>query len=141
MLEYDRWANEEMLCALREHSDPPQRAMQILAHVVAVHHLFLSRIHGQSPPEVWPDPDAYDFEQGIQTAYEQWMQVITRSPDETIEYVNSKGESWTSRLVDIVSHVIIHSAYHRGQIALLIGQSGETPPYTDYIHCTRNNLI
>jgi uncharacterized damage-inducible protein DinB len=36
---------------------------------------------------------------------------------EGVGYRNTKGEFWTSTMGDILTHVIIHSAYHRGQIA------------------------
>lgn len=141
VFEYDRWANIETLTALRKISAPPRRAMEVFAHIVAVHHLFLARIHGQPSPEVWPNPDGYDFGERLQGAYDQWPQLLARSADEPIQYVNSKGESWTSRLGDIAMHVVLHSAYHRGQIAMLIGQAGVTPPYTDFIQCTRSGMI
>ena len=31
-------------------------------------------------------------------------------------------------------HVIMHSAYHRGQIAADVRAAGLTPAYTDFIH-------
>ena len=54
---------------------------------------------------------------------------------------NSKGEPWTSRVEDILLHVVMHSAYHRGQIASDVRASGHTPAYTDFIHCVRQGFI
>ena len=34
-------------------------------------------------------------------------------------------------------HVVNHSSYHRGQMALLLGQEGKSPPATDYIFYLR----
>jgi len=42
---------------------------------------------------------------------------------------------------DILTHVLLHSAYHRGQIASQVRSSGEQPPYTDFIHAARQSLI
>ena len=50
------------------------------------------------------------------------------SLDDKVEYRNSKGEPWSSRVEDILMHVLFHSAYHRGQIALQMRASGFTPP-------------
>jgi uncharacterized damage-inducible protein DinB len=58
-----------------------------------------------------------------------------------VTYKNSKGESWTSTVQDILTHVVIHSAYHRGQIASLMRAAGGTPAYTDFIHAARQGLI
>ncbi len=60
---------------------------------------------------------------------------------ETVVYKNSKGEPWTSTVEDILTHVVLHSAYHRGQIASLMRAGGEQPAYTDFIHAVRQGLI
>ncbi|MGA7513237.1 MAG: DinB family protein, partial [Candidatus Sulfotelmatobacter sp.] len=60
---------------------------------------------------------------------------------ETVVYKNTKGEPWTSTVEDIVTHVLLHSAYHRGQIATLVRASGEQPAYTDFIHAVRQGLV
>jgi uncharacterized damage-inducible protein DinB len=38
-------------------------------------------------------------------------------------------------------HVLFHSAYHRGQIALQMRASGLTPAYTDFIHAVRQGSL
>jgi uncharacterized damage-inducible protein DinB len=38
-------------------------------------------------------------------------------------------------------HVIMHSAYHRGQIAADTRAAGFTPAYTDFIHAIRNEFV
>ncbi len=63
------------------------------------------------------------------------------SLDDKVEYRNSKGEPWSSRVEDILIHVLFHSAYHRGQIALQMRTSGMEPAYTDFIHAVRQGLV
>lgn len=60
---------------------------------------------------------------------------------ETVPYKNSKGEPWSSTVQDILTHVILHSAYHRGQIASQMRAGGDQPAYTDFIHAARQGLI
>ena len=59
----------------------------------------------------------------------------------TIAYVNSKGQRWDSPIEDVLVHVLMHGAYHRGQIASALREAGVTPPYTDYIHAARTGLL
>jgi uncharacterized damage-inducible protein DinB len=40
-----------------------------------------------------------------------------------------------------LTHVLLHSAYHRGQIASQMRGNGQTPAYTDFIHAVRQGLI
>jgi uncharacterized damage-inducible protein DinB len=37
--------------------------------------------------------------------------------------------------------VIMHSAYHRGQIASDMRAAGFTPAYTDFIHAIRQGFV
>jgi uncharacterized damage-inducible protein DinB len=37
--------------------------------------------------------------------------------------------------------VVIHSAYHRGQIAADVRAAGHEPAYTDFIHATRTGRV
>lgn len=58
-----------------------------------------------------------------------------------VAYRNSKGEFWTSSAGDILTHVVLHAAYHRGQIAAAVRGAGGEPAYTDFIHAVRMELI
>ena len=42
---------------------------------------------------------------------------------------------------DILAHVVLHSAYHRGQIAAAVRAGGGEPAYTDMIHAVRQGLV
>ena len=60
---------------------------------------------------------------------------------ERVHYKNSKGEPWSSMAQDILTHVVMHSAYHRGQIATAMRGEGRTPAYTDFIHAVRQGMV
>lgn len=60
---------------------------------------------------------------------------------ESVSYMNSKGESWSNSVHDILTHVVMHSAYHRGQIAAEMRAAGKQPAYTDFIHGVRQGLL
>jgi len=49
-------------------------------------------------------------------------------------YVNQKGETWTYPLWQQVYHAFSHSAYHRGQVAVLFRQLGARPVTTDFLN-------
>jgi len=64
-----------------------------------------------------------------------------QSLTERVSYTNSKGEAWTNTVEEILTHVTIHSAYHRGQIASSLRSAGMEPAYTDYIHGVRQGRV
>ena len=59
--------------------------------------------------------------------------VESEDVERVIAYRDVQGRPWRNSIRDILLHVVNHSSYHRGQVALLLGQEGKTPPVTDYI--------
>jgi uncharacterized damage-inducible protein DinB len=143
---YDDWANREVLAELRTSAHPPGRPLQLLAHILSAERLWLERIRKQPQSQpVWPDFTLNQCEAQIADLARLWLEFLGQlSPSglsETVVYKNSKGEPWTSTVEDILTHVVLHSTYHRGQIASQVRAGGEQPAYTDFIHAVRQGLI
>lgn len=144
---YEFWADREALAALSRAGDrAPPRALAIMNHVLAAAHLWLTRLTGEKIKiDVWPSLSVAQMEERINTLSAVWQLWIAGAKssdlDRDITYVNSLGESWTSKVRDIITHIPIHAAYHRGQVAVLLGQNQQKPAYTDFIHATRQRLI
>jgi uncharacterized damage-inducible protein DinB len=143
---YDAWANREVLAGLSATARPLARSLQLLAHILSAERLWLERLRQQPQSlPVWLELSLDECEAQIAELDELWREYLAQlSPaglSENVAYKNSKGESWTSSVEDVLTHVLLHSAYHRGQIASLIRASGEQPAYTDFIHAARQGLI
>jgi uncharacterized damage-inducible protein DinB len=142
---YDRWANREVFRTIRADSSD-ERSMRLLAHILSAERLWLERItqQPQSMP-VWPKADLAQCETQIAELASLWREFLKDANDSSlshaISYKNSQGEPWTSTLQDILTHVLMHSAYHRGQIASHMRERGNAPAYTDFIHAVRQGLI
>ena len=143
---YDAWANREVLAALGASAGPTERPRQLLAHILSAERLWLERVkkQPQSLP-VWPDFSPEQCGEQIADLASRWRQFLrdlsTAVLSEKVEYKNSQGEPWTSTVEDILTHVLLHSAYHRGQIAGQLRSAGGQPPYTDFIHAVRQGRI
>ena len=143
---YDEWANREVLNAIRTAGDANQRSLQLMSHILAAELVWLERLkqQPQSVP-VWPVPDLAQCEAQAAKLGEQWLEfrdlITAGDVSQSISYKNSKGEGWTSTIVDVLTHVVMHSAYHRGQIASHMRANGQPPAYTDFIHGVRQGLI
>lgn len=142
---YDVWANREVLRALNSGKTEP-RSLQLLAHILAAERLWLERIHGQPQSlPVWPDFTIERCEHEIEDMASHWREYLTQvfpaRLSESVRYKNSKGEEWASSVENILTHVLLHSAYHRGQIASQMRAAGKQPAYTDFIHAARQGLI
>ncbi|HEX4784273.1 MAG TPA: DinB family protein [Candidatus Sulfotelmatobacter sp.] len=152
---YDEWANREVLNAIRAAGAKEaggtdfaanKRSLQLMSHILAAELVWLERLkqQPQSLP-VWPEPDLAQCEAQAAKLGGQWMEfldlITAGDVSQSISYKNSKGEPWTSIIVDVLTHVVLHSAYHRGQIASHMRASGQTPAYTDFIHSVRQELF
>jgi uncharacterized damage-inducible protein DinB len=141
---YDEWANREVLTILRGSGAASTRPVQLMAHVLSAERLWLERLTQQSQTlPVWPQFTLEHCEQQATAMGRLWREYLDAKLHlaRSISYKNSKGEPWTSSVQDILTHVVMHSAYHRGQIASHMRASGQTPAYTDFIHCVRQGLI
>lgn len=143
---YDAWANREVLATLSASARPTARPLQLLAHILSAERLWLERIRKQPQSlPVWPDFTLEQCEAQIAELARLWGEYLSQLSDaelsEKVTYKNSKGEPWTSTAEDILTHVALHSAYHRGQIATQVRAGGEQPAYTDFIHAARQGLV
>jgi uncharacterized damage-inducible protein DinB len=149
LYEYAEWANERMLAAIANLSDE-QYTKKIessfptirdtMAHILGAEWIWLQRWNGESPtshPEWTVDPPVgrlIDESRTIAAQRRKFIETLEESQlDGQITYRNLKGQQYTSRLADILFHIVNHSSYHRGQLTTMIRQAGGTPPTTDLI--------
>jgi len=139
---YDDWANGEVATHLRTIGTPPA-ALRLLSHIIGAQWIWLARLNSEHPKmAVWPELTLDGVEKELDALRDAWHGVSDRAiHGRSIEYHNTKGERHTSRVNDVLMHVIMHGAYHRGQIATLVRQGGATPAYTDFIHATREGFV
>jgi uncharacterized damage-inducible protein DinB len=143
---YDDWANREIASALEGFKAPPPRSLKFFAHIVSAERLWLERLnlHKQTYP-VWPEFTLTECKVEIERLQRAWTPYLASLHEEgltrELTYRNSKGESWTNVKRDILMHVIMHSAYHRGQIAADLRAAGTDPPLTDFIHGVRQGFV
>jgi uncharacterized damage-inducible protein DinB len=143
---YNAWANREVLAAIRSAGDESARSLQLMSHILGAERVWYERLkqQPQSVP-VWPEPNLAwcDAEAAIlERLWREYLELITAGDiAQPISYKNTKGEEWTSMIADVLTHVALHSAYHRGQIASHMREIGQTPANTDFIHCVRQGLV
>lgn len=91
---------------------------------------------------IWPQIDPFEWERQFNDVYSAWDAYLrAHTQDEllrTVNYVNSKGDAFSNTVSDIVTHVVIHSEHHRGQIASTVRELGGQPAVTDYIQYVRS---
>ena len=142
MAEHIRWADDAAYASLLAATNPHPHTLELFAHVVATEHVWLSRIRGEKQDlAAWPQlsltqcaelgkRNAEEFSRLLDTLDEEQL-------DGSVTYRNSTGAEFTSQIRDILIHVALHGAYHRGQIAAAVRAGGDAPASTDYIAFVR----
>lgn len=66
--------------------------------------------------------------------WENFIQTLDPTDfDQMISYQTSNGISFETALKDILTHLINHGTYHRGQIIQLLKEERAEVPSTDFI--------
>lgn len=137
LYQYNAWANKRVLNALVRQKVESEKTLSIMGHIVAAQFLWLHRIKGLPPADVklWGE---YTLPQLVQMAEDVghlWLDFIEGTDDfnRQLTYLNYTGDPYTNNVEMIMIHLVNHSTYHRGQIALLLRQEKLEPINTDFI--------
>lgn len=142
-LDYELWAATAVARSLATPATPA-RPRERFAHIAAAHVLWLARVVGAPPAlAVWPELDVVAALAAVRDAVGRWR-ALAADPAllaRRVEYVNSAGRAWDNSVGEILTHVLFHSAYHRGQIASDLRAAGIEPAYTDFIQAARSGAL
>lgn len=143
LLAYDRWANREAFESIRD--GKLHRSRKLFAHIVSLEWRWLSRLTqvdyaGVTWPE-WTFEECYEQMQALESAWADCIaQVVAADPDRRISYT-SRDVVHQIPAADVVTHVVLHSSYHRGQIAIDQRLAGQGPPFTDFMECIQKGML
>jgi uncharacterized damage-inducible protein DinB len=143
---YNEWANRRILDSFGDAPNRSHGAVRAFAHLLVAEKMWLVRLLRNE------DTTGFDFWQAstldecaalAEENHRAYAEVLKSLTEETLDsvaaYRNSKGVEYRTSFNDILTHVLFHSAYHRGQIALAVRNDGGEPAYTDYIAFVREN--
>ena len=146
---YDRWANLRLLhsAAGMDHqtfnralpSSFPS-VQQTFVHLLWAESLWLARWQGR-PYVASLNSEEYPTTESLRIPFEdvhtKQLQFLSGLPPsaatQVVSYVNFSGKKWEYALRDLVQHLVVHSAHHRGQITTLFRHLNIVPPTTGYL--------
>ncbi|QDU25634.1 DinB family protein [Anatilimnocola aggregata] len=142
MFRYVAWADQRTLATVRVTAAAQAEALPLMAHLLAAEHVWLSRLQQREPRHaVWPALTLDECEQLAaenEAGYCEFLENLAENHlIDMKHYRNAAGQEFATLVIDILTQVIAHGPYHRGQIAKIIGRHGGTVPSTDFIIFTR----
>ncbi|NBC67088.1 MAG: damage-inducible protein DinB [Bacteroidetes bacterium] len=141
LFDYDSTSNQRLLNLLIEIKHDKSRL--VFAHLLAAKKIWLERLKGENTYiKVCPDLKYSECKNLIKENRKTYRQYLSKQSDrnllDLVFYQNSKGKKFETPIRDILTHVLIHGGYHRGQIANYVRESGGEPINTDYITYVRD---
>lgn len=138
LFNYNNWATKETVESIKKLTQPSDRIISLISHIIAAQQLWFNRIIDEKPLiKPWENYTVDECYIKSDEITLRWINFLEHASDNGLEkvihYTNTMGERFENTIKDILSHVINHSSYHRGQIALLIKNAGGKPAVTDYI--------
>lgn len=140
MMEHLYWADGRILDALQESETRNKDLLKLVRHVAVAERVWLSRLHGKGSGQysLWEEAEDLSvirsmFEENAKQ-YRVYMEALDESElDEMLDYANQSGVLFQTSVRDILSQVILHGQYHRGQINQALRIESAVPVPIDYI--------
>ena len=138
LFDYDYWANSETLTSLRTVPGGIEKARKTFNHVIGAQRIWMARFENPDPPSAqpWPDLTLEECAIAIEDLHRRWKDILDNLTPEKLAgdliYKNLKGIEYRTPIQDVLMHLILHSAYHRGQVAAAVREAGGKPTPTDY---------
>jgi uncharacterized damage-inducible protein DinB len=133
--EHEHWANLKVLEKVVSLENIPQKAIELLSHIIAAQRIWLDRINGkQTQVNVWEVFEIDILLELLEINHSDIQQLIESDDFERlISYKNSKGTPYINTVSQLLTHLSLHAAYHRGQIITTIKPFTSDLPATDFI--------
>lgn len=147
LFEYDHWANHASLGSIATLGVASERALKIAAHIVGAQRIWLGRLEtpGSAPAEPWPLMTVEETGAAFSELHRRWNSFLNSlAPerlDEDLVHRNTKGAEFRVPVRDVLMQLVTHGAYHRGQIAAAVRETGGNPSSTDYIVYVRQQRM
>jgi uncharacterized damage-inducible protein DinB len=140
LFEYNRYTNSELIKVILANKEVvSEKSVKWMNHILNAQHIWNSRINKTVIQfKTW---DMHEMESlpGLnEENYAISMKIIQGSDFASIvDYTTFSGQSMTNTVQDILFHIINHSTYHRGQVAVDFRATGLEPLVTDYVFWKR----
>ena len=136
---YHAWATARLADALPDVQG--EAACSPLAHALTADRVWLLRLRGEPTDgiDLWPVLDASacrSLARRNADAYDDLLDDLD-GDGAAIRYANSTGTLYETPVADVLDHVLLHGAHHRGQTSRALREAGISPPPVDFIAWVR----
>ena len=147
---YKAWANQEILdevekIDLKEYPEKWTMAVRLLNHTHVVDNIFIAHIN--SRPHSYkstntPETPSIDRLRSSVSKTDLWLVEYSKKiskPElaKTVKFTFTDGDMGEMTIENVLNHLVIHGAYHRGNVGMLLSDCGIQRPsdiFTRYLN-------
>ena len=135
---FNNWANKVIADFISAHDIQNEQVLRIASHLAHAQRNWYFRVIGQqNDVALWTPLQPPAIAAQLAENGTLWLSHLSGPQDDDfhtkLAYKNMAGDPYLDNLADVLTHIVNHSTYHRGQIVHLIRGLGMTPPGTDFI--------
>jgi len=136
MLRYQAWANGEVLEAMKgldtgRHAEERSLALRLMNHCLVVNRIFAAHLaggdHGFSSANTAGTPELEELRTELAIVDRWYLDYVkTVAPallDQSVPFVFTDGDNGYMTREEMLTHVVTHGGYHRGEVGRLMIQA------------------
>ncbi|SDR32442.1 Uncharacterized damage-inducible protein DinB (forms a four-helix bundle) [Rhizobiales bacterium GAS113] len=152
LFRYQAWANNELLEKIESldpelHKEERHAAIHLINHSYVVDQIFAAHLvgakHNFSADNTTDTPGLEDLRLAVAASDRWYLEYLeTLAPEllsESVPFEFTDGDKGCMSHEEMLTHVVIHGGYHRGEVGRIMAQLSIRPPwdtYAVYLHST-----
>ena len=134
LVRYSTWANEAWIAFIDEKRRSDEFLQKRISHILHGERIWFQRIAGEPiDREIWTILDVGQQRALLARNRELSDACLAGDLNRIVAYTRLTGEQYRSPVADILLHLTLHGAHHRGQMATHTSAQGLPPINTDYV--------
>jgi uncharacterized damage-inducible protein DinB len=134
LVDHAVWANHEWIVRL-ERQATEARLYELMSHILLSEQVWFQRIRGEPlDREIWRTLNPAEMSGLHERNRGVYDQLLSSDLHRQIAYQRFTGEHYESPVSDIVLHLCLHGAHHRGQMARYASEQKIAAPNVDFIN-------
>ena len=137
LTDYSIWANELWIGFVENNFPGNEYLLKRMGHILLGEQAWFQRIAGEEPDkDIWKlmtIPELKEIHRIHRDVYNRLLNGSSQSLERTLSYQRFTGEKYQSPVSQILLHLSMHGAHHRGQMATYVSAKGVVPINTDFV--------
>lgn len=152
LFSYQAWAHDEFLEKIESldpdlHKEERHAALRLINHCHVVNQIFAAHLigarHSFSAANTPDTPEPKDLRVAVAASDRWYLEYLeTLTPDllsQSVPFVFTDGDQGCMSREEMLTHVVTHGGYHRGEVGRILNQMSISPPWDTfavYLHRT-----